>query len=294
MSNSGEAHLAVHLYLALRDRSEGVVGSSRVAVVTPYAQQANLLRRTFGDALGQNQYERFVEVNTVDAFQGREASIVIFSAVRADGSKGIGFLSDVRRMNVALTRAKHFLFVLCRCESIVVNPYWRDLVNHARETDAVIRVPYHKQSHRQQQQQQQSTGAASFGDPSDWQLEGINGGPRAAAKAPGQLVFFPEESLPPPSSSASANNDTSKPSSPAEGHPPARATQAPFDPRKMAAAKQAPIDPRKGASKPTASDPQKSTTQPKAPPGDPRKLAVSGKQSTPRGASDPRKRKRLL
>lgn len=73
---------------------------------------------------------------------GREANIVIFSCVRAAGSKGIGFLSDVRRMNVALTRAKNFLFVIARCSSIVVNPYWRDLVDHARETDAVIEVPF--------------------------------------------------------------------------------------------------------------------------------------------------------
>jgi len=81
-------------------------------------------------------------VSSVDAFQGREANIVIFSCVRAAGSKGIGFLSDVRRMNVALTRAKNFLFVIANCSSITVNPYWRDLVEHARETDAVIQVPF--------------------------------------------------------------------------------------------------------------------------------------------------------
>ena len=83
-----------------------------------------------------------MEVSSVDAFQGREANIVIFSCVRAAGSKGIGFLSDVRRMNVALTRAKNFLFVIARCSSITVNPYWRDLVEHARETEAVIKVPF--------------------------------------------------------------------------------------------------------------------------------------------------------
>ena len=83
-----------------------------------------------------------MEVSSVDAFQGREANIVIFSCVRAAGSKGIGFLSDVRRMNVALTRAKHFLFVIARCSSIVVNPYWRDLVDHAREQEGVIQVPF--------------------------------------------------------------------------------------------------------------------------------------------------------
>ncbi len=83
-----------------------------------------------------------MEISSVDAFQGREANIVIFSCVRAAGSKGIGFLSDVRRMNVALTRSKHFLFVIANTRSITVNPYWRDLVKHAREKEAVIQVPY--------------------------------------------------------------------------------------------------------------------------------------------------------
>ncbi len=141
LSNTNEAQLALHLFNNLRNTTEGLSTKSRVAIITPYSQQAALLRRTFANALG-NGYERFVEVNTVDAFQGREANIVIFSCVRAAGSKGIGFLSDVRRMNVALTRAKHFLFVIARCSSIDVNPYWRDLVTHAREKDAVIKVPF--------------------------------------------------------------------------------------------------------------------------------------------------------
>ncbi|KAL7506566.1 hypothetical protein ACHAXN_003823 [Cyclotella atomus] len=141
LSNSAEAQLALHLFNNLRSGTNGLSTKSRVAIITPYAQQAALLRRTFGNGLGVD-YERYVEINTVDAFQGREANIVIFSCVRAAGSKGIGFLSDVRRMNVALTRAKNFLFVIARCSSIIVNPYWRDLVDHARETKSVIEVPF--------------------------------------------------------------------------------------------------------------------------------------------------------
>jgi senataxin len=140
LSNLSEAKLAVYLYEQFRLLSHGLSAKSKVAIITPYAQQCRLLRNCFSDLLGP-RYESSVEVNTVDAFQGREANIVIFSAVRAAGSHGIGFLSDVRRMNVALTRAKHFLFVIARCDSIVVNPYWFDLVQHARETKAVIRVP---------------------------------------------------------------------------------------------------------------------------------------------------------
>jgi senataxin len=141
LANKDEARLAVHLYTQLRQVTNGLSASqTRVAVITPYAQQANLLRKCFAESLG-GDYEQWVEVNTVDGYQGRESNIVIFSCVRAAGSQGVGFLSDVRRMNVALTRAKFFLFVIARCESIVVNPYWRDLVDHARDTQAVVTVP---------------------------------------------------------------------------------------------------------------------------------------------------------
>ncbi|GKY98248.1 hypothetical protein MPSEU_000782500 [Mayamaea pseudoterrestris] len=147
LKNPDEAELAVHLYMQLKEVSRGLSAKTRVAIITPYAQQSRLLQQYFKNALG-DRYTDLVEVNTVDAFQGREANIVIFSAVRASGSRGIGFLADVRRMNVALTRAKHMLFVIARCESIVVNPYWRDLVEHARETKAVVRVPESRSGNR--------------------------------------------------------------------------------------------------------------------------------------------------
>ena len=66
---------------------------------------------------------------------------MLYSCVRG-GSSGIGFLSDVQRMNVALTRSKHFLFVICRCKSISVNHYWRNLVGYARSKNAIIKVPF--------------------------------------------------------------------------------------------------------------------------------------------------------
>lgn len=72
LSNSTEAHLVLHLYTSLRDMTnanKGIMG--RVAVVTPYSQQASLLRRLFQDLLGP-QYTSLVEIGTVDAFQGRE------------------------------------------------------------------------------------------------------------------------------------------------------------------------------------------------------------------------------
>lgn len=140
LSNSIEARFAVQLYQKLTRQFGIYVSTSKVSIITPYAQQAALLRRAFSQSLGY-EYHQSIEVNTVDSFQGREANIVIFSCVRAAGSKGIGFLSDVRRMNVALTRAKHFLFVIARCDSICVNPYWDQLVKDARNNQAVVSVP---------------------------------------------------------------------------------------------------------------------------------------------------------
>ena len=140
LTNTTEARFALHLYQNLMTEVGEQCSKSKVSIITPYSQQASLLRRIFSEALGVN-YEKSVEVNTVDAFQGRESNIVIFSCVRAAGkSKGIGFLSDVRRMNVALTRAKFFLFVIARCDSIVVNPFWKDLVRHAREANSLFRI----------------------------------------------------------------------------------------------------------------------------------------------------------
>ncbi|CAB9520022.1 Probable helicase DDB_G0274399 [Seminavis robusta] len=165
LANSSEAHLAVHLYQSLNELSGGLVQKTKVAIITPYSQQTRMLKRFFENALGP-RYENFVEIHSVDAYQGREANVVIFSAVRAAGSRGIGFLSDVRRMNVALTRAKHFLFVIARCKSIVINPYWNDLVQHARENRAVLRVPIHQQGNKNM--------LPVFGKAQDWQLEGTD------------------------------------------------------------------------------------------------------------------------
>ena len=73
--------------------------------------QVKLLRQMFRDLLGESSSR--VDVNTVDGFQGREKDVVIFSCVRAGRGKGrsIGFLSDFRRMNVGITRARSSMLV---------------------------------------------------------------------------------------------------------------------------------------------------------------------------------------
>ena len=87
-----------------------------------------------------------VEVCTVDSFQGREADVVLLSCVRGGGGGGgggggIGFVADVRRMNVALTRARSSLLIVCNGASVGYDPHWSALLSHARSEGCYIRVP---------------------------------------------------------------------------------------------------------------------------------------------------------
>lgn len=91
LSNNDEVELALHLYSTLDKETSGMVSQSRVAIITPYSQQADLLRKRFEEFFGRSR-RMPLDISTVDAFQGKEADIVIFSCVRAAGNgAGIGF-----------------------------------------------------------------------------------------------------------------------------------------------------------------------------------------------------------
>lgn len=78
----------------------------------------------------------YVEVNTVDSFQGQEKDIVILSTVRAKAQgrgNDIGFVSSLQRMNVALTRAKESLIVCTHFPTLQANEAWKDLIDDARD-----------------------------------------------------------------------------------------------------------------------------------------------------------------
>jgi hypothetical protein len=83
-----------------------------VGAITPYKQQSTTLKRAFDPIVADIAQEgASITINTVDAYQGQERDIVILSCVRASPKGGVGFVADVRRMNVALTRARRALWV---------------------------------------------------------------------------------------------------------------------------------------------------------------------------------------
>ena len=103
-----------------------------------------------------------IEVASVDAFQGREKDYIILSCVRSNDSSSIGFVSDARRMNVALTRARYGLIILGNPKVLSKNHHWNNLICHFKELQVLMEgtignlqpSPLHF-SHSQQQQSQQ-------------------------------------------------------------------------------------------------------------------------------------------
>lgn len=134
----------------LRHPSEFVGG--RIGIITPYKCQLSVLRSRFSSAFGSSTIDE-MEFNTVDGFQGREVDILILSTVRAAerrratpgmNSSTIGFVADVRRMNVALTRARLSLWIMGNAKTLQTNQNWAALIKDAQERNLLIRVkqPY--------------------------------------------------------------------------------------------------------------------------------------------------------
>lgn len=129
--NTRELEVAMQLYSRFSADYPNVDLKGKVGIITPYKAQLSALRERFANRWGEAIFEQ-IEFNTTDAFQGRECEIIIFSCVRASPTGGIGFMTDIRRMNVGLTRAKSSLWILGDSRALKQGEFWNKLIQDSR------------------------------------------------------------------------------------------------------------------------------------------------------------------
>lgn len=102
-----------------------------IAVISPYSEQIRLLREQLTNTPALLPFLQHISVNTIDSFQGQERDMVIISMTRSNAEGVIGFLADIRRMNVAMTRARKKLVVIGDSATLTRLPFYADMVTYA-------------------------------------------------------------------------------------------------------------------------------------------------------------------
>ena len=136
LTNTAEAQLTATVlesYISKIGRQRMEDEHIDIGIISPYRAQVQLLRQTIKKQQGFKPYRRFISVNTVDGFQGQERDVIIISLVRSNDSGQIGFLRDLRRMNVAMTRARMKLIIIGDAATLSRHPFYKQLYDYIQE-----------------------------------------------------------------------------------------------------------------------------------------------------------------
>ena len=134
--NKEEAHLLLKELEAYIQR----IGGNRIleeridfGLISPYKAQVQYLRAKIKASAALRPYRSLITVNTVDGFQGQERDVIFISLVRANEEGQIGFLNDLRRMNVAITRARMKLVILGEAATLSHHAFYKKLLEYTRQ-----------------------------------------------------------------------------------------------------------------------------------------------------------------
>ncbi len=143
-SNAEEARLLIHI---LRDYIE-MIGPSRIlnqrvdfGIISPYRAQVRLIRRLLKWQKFFRSLRGLISVATVDGFQGQERDVILISMVRDNDQGAIGFLNDLRRMNVAITRARMKLIIVGNAQTLSRHRFYAQLIEHFQAHGDFITLP---------------------------------------------------------------------------------------------------------------------------------------------------------
>ncbi|MEJ6979037.1 AAA domain-containing protein [Pedobacter sp. P351] len=107
-----------------------------IAIISPYKEQINVLRDMLLQSPDLQQHSDKISVNTIDSFQGQERDVVYISMTRSNTEGNIGFLADIRRMNVAMTRARKKLVVIGDSATLSRLAFYADFIAYAEKKNA--------------------------------------------------------------------------------------------------------------------------------------------------------------
>ena len=131
--NKPEAELSVNQlknYITKIGRERFLEERIDVGLISPYKAQVQYLRQLLKKNAFFKPYRPLITVNTVDGFQGQERDVILISLVRANEEGQIGFLNDLRRMNVAITRARMKLIILGDASTLTRHPFYKKLYEY--------------------------------------------------------------------------------------------------------------------------------------------------------------------
>jgi superfamily I DNA and/or RNA helicase len=129
------AFLIMHLTKLAETLNADPVNFPTIAVISPYKEQIRMLKELLLNSDTLRPYNDKISVNTIDSFQGQERDVVYISMVRSNTTGDIGFLADIRRMNVAITRAKKKLVIIGDSSTLGNFPFYADLIRYAEEVN---------------------------------------------------------------------------------------------------------------------------------------------------------------
>lgn len=109
-----------------------------IAIISPYRQQVQLLQELLPHSAALQLYGHRISVNTIDSFQGQERDIVYISMARSNAEGKIGFLSDIRRMNVAMTRARKKLVIIGDSGTLSQLPFYEGFIAYTADNNAYL------------------------------------------------------------------------------------------------------------------------------------------------------------
>jgi len=133
--NKDEAKLLINSLEKLIDQigiQEWIQAGYTIGIITPYSAQVATLLSLAEDTPPLSEIASLISINTVDAFQGQERDVIAITLVRSNDSGEIGFLGDIRRTNVAITRARKKVIIIGDSSTLCTNPFYNELVEYAQ------------------------------------------------------------------------------------------------------------------------------------------------------------------